>query len=160
MRLYEIDKAILDCIMVAVDEMTGEVTDELLDVEKINKLHLEKSNKIEYLAKLYLNTTSDAEAYKNEKNRLARLQKRAENKANSIKSYLDFVLNGENFKQNTVNITYKKSESVEIYDLDKLDSSFQKIKYEADKTKIKLAFKNGIEVEHASLVTKHNIQIK
>lgn len=151
--LYEINDEILNC----VDTETGEV----IDFEKFEKLKLEKNGKIEILALWYKNLISDAEAFKKEEDNLKARRKSAEGKAESIKKYLDSALNGLKFSTSKVNITYRKSESVEIEDVFKIDDSF--LKYSEplpDKKAIKEAMQAGATFEGVSLVEKQNIQIK
>ena len=62
-NLYEINQAITECI----DNETGEI----IDVEKLEELQLEREAKIENVALWYKNLLSDAEAYKAEKNAFA-----------------------------------------------------------------------------------------
>ena len=61
--LYEIDAQILSCI----DLETGEV----VDIEKLEALQIERAQKIENIALWYKNLLSDAEQYKIEKNNFA-----------------------------------------------------------------------------------------
>ena len=151
--LYEINNEILDCI----DTETGEI----IDFEKIEKLKLEKNEKIEKLALWYKNLISDVEAFKKEEDNLKARRKATENKAESIKKYLDFILGGLRFSTSKVNITYRKSESVEIEDVFKIDDSFLKYSEPVpDKKAIKEAIQAGITFEGVNLVEKQNIQIK
>ena len=90
MNLYQINAEIENCI----DTETGEI----LDVEALNNLALERDTKIENLACWYKNLMADAEALKAEKNAFAEREKAAKNKAESIKRYLSSVLQGETFK--------------------------------------------------------------
>ena len=68
--------------------------------------------------------------------------------------------NMSKFESTKNKITFRKSQSVEIYDESLIDMGFMKVKYEPDKTKIKESLKKGENVEGCELVTKTNIQIK
>ena len=59
-------------------------------------------------------------------------------------------------------INFRKSESVEVTDIDLLDADFVKttITKAADKVAIKEAIKSGENVQGAVLVTNQNLQIK
>lgn len=153
MKLYEIDNAILDCL----DTETGEI----LDVERLAELQIAREDKIKSVGEWYLNLLAEAEALKKEKEKFANRQKVAENKAESLKKWLDYALQGERFKTTTVQITYRKSEQVVIEDVYKVDERF--LKYSeptADKVEIKKALKQGEEIFGVRLETKSNISIK
>lgn len=153
MNLYEIDNQILDCI----DKDTGEV----IDVERLQELQLERDKKIENVALWYKNLLSDAEQLKAEKDAFAKREKIAKNKAESLKAYLDSALCGGNYKTTRVTISYRSSEAVVIDDIYKLDENF--VKYSeptADKDAIKKAIKAGLEIEGAHIESRSNISIK
>ena len=59
-------------------------------------------------------------------------------------------------------ISYRKSDSVEVTDLNKLPEEYIKTKIEKnpDKIAIKNAIKDGKEIDGAKIVTNYNIQIK
>lgn len=153
MRLYDIDEAILSCI----DTDTGEI----LDSDKLNALQIEREKKLENVALWIKNLTSDAEALKAEKQAFADRQKAAENKAESLKKWLTEALAGEKFKTTRVAVSFRKSKSVQVEDIWKLDDSF--VKYAeptADKAAIKKAIEAGQEVAGASLVENVSCSIK
>lgn len=152
MKLYEIDEAIMNCI----DAETGEIIDNI----RLNELQVEREKKIENVALWYKNEKSDAEQYKAEKLAFADKQAKAEAKAESLKKWLDFALNGEQYKSVKVNINYRKSDAVNVLDMAKLAENFLRVKKEADLTAIKEALKKGEVVEGAELIKKQNIQIK
>lgn len=153
MRLYEIDEAILSCI----DTETGEI----LDAEKLNALQIEREEKLENVALWIKNLKSDAEALKAEKQAFADRQKAAENKAESLKKWLTEALAGEKFKTTRVAVSFRKTKSVQVEDIWKLDDSF--VKYAEptpDKAAIKKAIEAGQEVAGATLVENVSISVK
>lgn len=153
MNLYEIDQAIMSLI----DEETGEVK----DYEAFASLQMDKETKIENTALYIKNLLSDAEQLKAEKQRFAERQKQAEAKAESLKNYLDLFLAGEKFSSTKVNVTYRKSSSIDVYDITKIPDKYLKFADPtADKTAISTALKNGVVIEGAKIVEKNNIQIK
>lgn len=111
MNLYEINAQIQACIMPSIDADTGELIEELIDVERLAFLQMEKDTKVENIAKWVKNLKAEAEALKVEKMRLADRQKRAENKIESLTRYLQDALAGEKFKSDdgTIEIRYRKS---------------------------------------------------
>lgn len=153
MRLYEIDEAILSCI----DTETGEI----LDADKLNALQIEREEKLENVALWIKNLKSDAEALKAEKQAFADRQKAAENKAESLKKWLTEALSGEKFKTTRVAVSFRKTKSVQVEDIWKLDDSF--VKYAEptpDKAAIKKAIEAGQEVAGATLVENVSISVK
>lgn len=153
-KLYEIDAEILACL----DEETGEI----VDPEKLNALMMQREHKIESVALWVKNLLSDAEAYKAEKEAFAEREKAAKNKAESLKNWLSFVLDGQKFESSRVSVTFRKSEAVQIDDENKIPREFirEKIESSPDKTLIKKVIKAGDKVEGCSIVLNNNIQIK
>lgn len=158
MNLYEIDHAILNC----VDMETGEI----INVDALNTLEMERDEKIENIALWIKNLLSDAEQIKAEKDALEEREKSARNKAENLKKYLSGYLNGSKFSTPKVVILFRKSESVDISDINKImslndaDSYLKYAEPKPDKTAIKDAIKNGKKIPGCSLVEKQNIQIK
>lgn len=153
MRLYEIDEAILSCI----DTETGEI----LDADKLNALQIEREEKLENVALWIKDLTAEAAALKAEKQAFADRQKAAENKAESLKKWLTDALNGEKFKTTKVAVSFRKTKSVQVEDIWKLDDSF--VKYAEptpDKAAIKKAIEAGQEVAGATLVENVSCSVK
>ena len=153
MNLYEIDSAIMDC----VDMETGEI----IDMEALENLQMERDQKIENIGCWIKNLLADAKALKEEKDNLTARQKSAENKAASLKKYLSSYLNGEKFKTAKVAISYRKSDSVDIAEGAVIPEKY--LKYSdptPDKIGLKTALKAGEELPGISIVTSSNIQIK
>lgn len=155
MNIYEIDEAIL----ALVDPETGEV----VDVEALEALEMERDRKISNVACWYKDLKAEAEAIKAEKQNLARRQQSCENKAEQLKDYLFRALNGLKYKDSKVSISYRKSEEVivdESLDLNTLPEDLLRVKLEPNKTAIKDAIKEGMEVKGCTLMEKNNIQIR
>lgn len=153
MKLYEIDNAIMDC----VDMETGEI----IDIERLSALQMERDRKIEGIGCWIKNLLADAKALKEEKDNLAARQKAAENKAASLKEFLSKYLNGEKFKTAKVAISYRKSDSVDISADATIPDDFLKYAEPTpDKVGLKAALKAGKEIPGITLVTSQNIQIK
>ena len=152
MNLYEINKAMQECINLE----TGEI-----DLELFEKLQLEKDEKIENVALWIKNLSSDVESMENEKKAFEERIKAAKNKVIALKTYLEMALNGDKFQTAKCCITFRKSKSVNVLDVSKLDKDY--LKYAeptADKTAIKKAIESGVTVAGAVLVENLNVQIK
>ena len=158
MKLYEIDNAILECI----DLETGEI----IDTEQLDKLQMERDTKLENVACWIKDLKAEAEALKNEKQALAERQKVAENKAESLKKWLAYALQGEKFKTPKCAISFRKSEAVEVTDegLNNLMKEHDELlTYKApepNKTAIKQALKDGLSVEGVQLIQNVSTIIK
>ena len=159
MTIYEIDNEIMNCI----DVETGEV----IDTEKLNDLQMERDAKIENVALWIKELKAEAEAIKNEKQALADRQRVAENKAESLKNWLAYALNGEKFKTAKCSISYRNSESVEVTEegLEALMRDHEDLLTyktpEPNKKAIKDAIKNdGLTVAGVQLVQKTSTIIK
>lgn len=152
-NLYEINES----LTALIDEETGEI----LDFEAFEALSLERETKLENIALWIKNLNADAAMYKAEKQAFEEKQKRAERKAESLKTYLSTFLNGEKFKTARVDCFFKKSESVNIINVSQLSVLYFKYPEPIpDKIAIKAAIKEGKEVAGAEILVKNNLQIK
>lgn len=153
MTLYEIDQAILGCI----DLETGEI----IDKEMLDQLEMDREAKIENVACWIKELKAEAEALKAEKMEFAKRQQVAENKMESLKNWLAYTLNGQAFKSTRASVTLRKSQSVEVADIWKLDENYLRYKEpEADKKAIKEALKAGHTVAGATLVENTSVIIR
>ena len=158
LKLYEIP-AEIDAL---IDPDTGEIT----DTEKLTELVNRFNNGVEWLALEVKNSLAEADALKKEKDAFAQREKVASNRAKNLKNYLTYLLNGEKFKTDKVAISWRRSEQVQVDEENflpwaKEHNAFLRWKEpEVDKTALKEAFKQGIEVPYAELVENQSIQIK
>ena len=158
MKLYEIDEAILNCI----DTETGEI----IDADQLDKLTMERDTKIENVACWIKDLKAEAEALKAEKQALSERQKVAENKAESLKKYLAYALDGKKFSTAKCAVSFRSTESVEVTDegLNNLMKEHDELlTYKApepNKTAIKQAIKDGLNVAGIQLVQNTSTIIK
>ena len=163
MKLYEIDARIEACVKLDENRVVDTETGEIIDLEALAALEMERDKKIENLGCWYKNLLADAEALKAQKAAFAEREKAARNKAESLKSFLSRYLDGKKFETTKVAISFRKSEAVEfdssfIHDV---PPDFLKFKEpELDKTAVKKAIKNGETVPGCELVTRQNVQVK
>lgn len=169
LSIYDIDLAIIEAaeaLNSLVDEETGEVTD--IDIfedlkAEIDGLQMKREKKISNVACWYKNLKAEAEAIKAEKQKLAKRQQAIENKAENLKKYLEYALQGEKFHDAVTSISYRKSKSVVVDpDMDpfNLPIQFQKVTVEPNKTELKKAIEGGQTVEGVEIVEKTSMQIK
>lgn len=159
MKLYEIEDAILECI----DMETGEI----IDIDRLNELQMEREAKIENVACWIKDLKAEAEAIKAEKMALAERQKAAENKAESLKNWLAYALDGQKFSTARCAVSFRKTEAVEVTPegLENLMSGGcdDLLTYEQpkpNKTAIKQALKDGLNVQGVRLTQNTSTIIK
>lgn len=160
MKLYEIEWAIMACI----DPETGEI----VDAEKLDALRMDRYEKIENVALWVKNLEAEAEAYKAEKEAFATRERVTRNKAESLKKWLAYALQGQKFTSTKAAVSFRTSEAVEITDPEffrmwasKENNDLLNYKLpEPNKTAIKEAIRNGQLVPGVQLVKRQNIQIK
>ena len=119
--------------------------------------------KVENTAKYIKNVESDIEGIKAEINRLTTLKKQKERNTEWLKSNIEYALKTkgiEKLEVGTFKCGYRKSESVEVEDLNALPMDYIKTKMEPDKTAIKKALKAGEELIGVRLKTNMNFYIK
>lgn len=163
MTLFEINEAIKQAIESAIDPETGEIT----DFSALEELAIAKEEKIKNTALYVLNLRAEAEALEKQEKKFKERKQAIQNREKRILARLEFDLNGESFNSTEVNISYRKSKSVQITDSQAFEDyanlypEYRKpFVIEADKTAIKEAITSGKEIPGCEVVTKLNMQIK
>ena len=158
--LYEIESKYL-AIMGQIEDGEGEITPELDQALDINKAELVAKSKgyIEFIGSQdsYINRL-DAEI-----KRLTAIKKvRTTLTAKLKEKLLDAVKLYGDYDAGLFNLGTRKSQAVEIIDLDQLpkDYTITTIKTQPDKAKIKAAIKDGEDVPGAQLNDNVNLKIK
>lgn len=152
MNLYEIAQQILSL----ADEETGEIT----DFEQLDKLQMEREQKLENIALWIKNLAAEEAALTAEKQSFEKRIKQVKSLKERLMRYLSEILNGETFKTSKVICKFRKSKSVRVNNVFALPKEY--IRYldpEADKNSIKKALTEGKEVAGAELVITLNLQI-
>lgn len=156
--LFNYVRQIDDIIAMATDE--DGVIDESV-MEQLDALELEKNEKIDNCIAFFKSRKAMANALKEEKKAIERRQKTAENEMERMKDYLAYCLKGETHESTAGKISYRKTESVEITDVDKLPADLLRYRDpEPNKTEIKNVLKKGTEVSGAQLVAGFSVIIK
>lgn len=160
MTLWQIDERINKILEndFCVDDETGEI----FLPEDLDKLDVERTEKIENIALYVKNLKCEADAIKRE---IDNLKIRAEikiKKAERLTSYLDEILGGEKFETSKVALSYRKSTSVKIENEELLPDEFMTIKTDKKPNKVAIAklLKNGETIIGCELIEKQNLQIK
>ena len=166
-KLWEIPQAIEDVTDYLVDPETGEVLSDEEARELIDKLEIEKDNKVEYLAKLVKNYNAEVDALKAQKKVFDERIKSATKKADRIKDYIKFSLQGEKWKAEdaSISVSYRTTKDVvNVTNLDNIPVEYYKpvAHYEInlDKTRIKKELKEGITIEGVELEDRQSVIIK
>ena len=162
--LYDIDQEILAC----VDQDTGEI----LDVEKLDALQMEREAKLEGVALWVKDLKAESAAVKEEADKLNARKKALDNKIESIKTWLLHALDGEKLKTPRCNVYQTHSQRVTIVGDEKdliawlernTEDPREYIRYkdpELRKDEIKKALKDGKEIEYAKLEETESVVIK
>ena len=152
-NLYEINAAILAC----VDLETGEI----IDLDQLHELQMEREQKIENVALWYKNLVSDAAQYAEEEKAFNKKKQTAQAQAERVKAYLLDALQGEKYKSARVNISFRNNSRVIVDDVLNLPPRFVRFAApEPNKTEIAAAIKNGEEVNGARIEFSQSIIIK
>jgi len=121
--------------------------------------------KAENYCKLIRNLEADAEAYKVEKDRLAKKQKSIENRVDEIKKYLQYeaskiIETGTSRKVGLFTLAIRNNpEKLEVIDEAYIPDIFKKVYTELDKEMIKESLKIGTDVPGARLVSGTSLRI-
>lgn len=163
MKLFDIDERLAACVKLDESRVVDTESGEIIDLEAIAALEMERNKKIENLGCWYKNLLADAEALKAQKNAFAEREKAAKAKAESLKGFLGRYLNGKKFETAKVAMSFRKSEAVEFDAkcIGDVPEEFLKFKDpELDKVAVKKAIKAGETVPGCELVQRQNLQIK
>ena len=159
--LYEIDQEILDC----VDAESGEI----LDVEKLDALQMEREEKLEGVALWIKDMKAEAEAIKAEADKLTARKKALDTKIDGLKNWLTMALDGGKLKTARCNVYQTHSQRLAVADeaglisfLKTLEDPGRFVRYteELRKDEIKKALKEGYEIPGACLEETESVVIK
>ena len=151
--LYEIQEDILSCI----DLKTGEI----IDVERLHGLQMERRQKIRNIACWIKNLLADARAYEEEEKTFAVRKTAAKNKADSLKQYLSDCLHGEKIQDKEFSIGWRKSQKIHIDEGATIPPAYLILAPDkVDKQGLKDALRQGVLLPGTTLMEYNNIQIQ
>ena len=158
MTLYQINEQLRNAIEFGCDPETGEI----FDTAALEELEMARDEKIENICLFIKDLKAEAAAIKAEKDALDARMKVSTRKAEQLTNYLQQELAGEKFKTSKCVISYRKTQSVSIFDIDALPKDYIRIKTstEPDKLMIKEAIKAGESVPGAVLEERQSMTIK
>lgn len=156
-NLYQIRREIED-FEYEVDEETGE----LLNVLAWDELNMSFEEKVENIACSIKNLASDVLDFKTEEDQLAKRRRSKEKKIEYLKRLLADNMNGQKFSTAKCAVSFRRSETVEVDDVDSIPSELktETVQVKPDKNAIKALLKAGENVTGCHLVENQNIQIK
>jgi len=157
--LFDIKNEYLEIIN-QVEEMEGEITPELSEQLTINEEQLQTKS-IGYVAVIRQREALN-ELVSNEIKRLQAIKKRNDTLIDNLENrLLDAVKTFGNFESGLTKFGTRKSESIEVEDVNLLPTEFKTIKVTetADKTALKKAIKEGQEIKGVTLKTNTNLKI-
>ena len=160
--LYEINQDILSC----VDMETGEI----LDVEKLDALQMEREAKLEGVALWVKDLSAEAAAVKEEADKLNARKRALDNKITALKMWLLIALDGGKLKTPRCNVYQTHSQRLKVENeaglvdfLLSLDNPEEYLRFkdpELRKDEIKKALKDGDFFPGAALEETESVVIK
>ena len=144
-------------------ENGGELTPELELALQINKDNFHsKSENYAYITKQF---DGEIDIIDNEIKRLQQAKKTREKAIERLKANIEMAMTTfevDKIETPLIKISFRKSESVEVEDVNNLPALYKVVKVSetADKLKIKDALKSGMFIEGCSIKTNRNLQIK
>ena len=169
MTLYDIDAQIAALDGAAEDDMLIDAeTGELVSVaQALDALRMEREAKLENVACWVKNLYAEADAIREEENRLIKRRKAAETKAANLKAWLLAAMTREDgttdkLKTGRVMVSVKRNPPSTVVDDELLPSTYKvaKITYQANKELIKRELLAGGEVPGAHLEYGRSVVIK
>ena len=153
----------MNAILALIEDGGGELTPELEQALTITEGQF--AAKAEDYGKAILNLRAMAVAAKAEKDRLANLQKFYENAQKRLADAISSAMQAfghDKVENGTLRLSLRHTTATEVDDIDQVPQFFKTTKVEtvADKTAIKKAIQDGIEVPGAHLVENVSLQIK
>jgi hypothetical protein len=159
--IYELNKDYAELSAMLEAAETEEEIQAIQDTLEMINVSIEE--KLENTAMYMVNVESDIQGIKTEIDRLTKIKKAKENAVERLKNNVEYAMKQKGIDALTVGTFkcgYRKSESVEITNLDVIPADFTKVEIKADKTAIKKAIKSGEVVEGAEIKVNQNFYIK
>lgn len=160
MKLYELTQNYLNLLdLLENPDIPKEVVESALEEVEGNF-----EDKAENIVKLIKSIEADIKGYKEEENRLSTRRKALENKAKSLKKYLQSsmkALEKESIKGKLFTIyTQKNQPSLIIDDIDKLPKEYKRTVEETDNKKIKEDLLNKVKIPGARIEVTKSLRIR
>lgn len=179
LNLWQIDERLRMLEDYMMDIETGECLSDEDFAKKFDEVQMALSDKIENTSCFIKSLNAEIECYKAEENNIAKRRKVKENLANRLKQNIDRYIRCQftdedgninleslskyKFETPKVRLSYRKSNTLNITDLDKIPEKYIKPRVikesDVDKTTIKKEIKNN-KISGVVLTTNINMQVK
>lgn len=178
-NLFDIQDSMMNLLEYHVNDDTGEIVETEEEFNELyNSIQLDLQTKLDNTNCLQKMIDGELDVIDKEIKRLTAEKKAREKKKEWLKNRVDYFVKRQftdeqgNVDEESVHkyklelphskISYRKSDSVEVADVEMLPEEYVKTKIEKnpDKVAIKNAIKGGKEIKGAKIVTNYNIQIK
>lgn len=159
--IYELNKNYMELTAMLEVAETPEEIEAIKNTLEMLDCSIEE--KIENTAKYMVNAEADIQGIKAEIDRLNKVKKSKESTIETLKNNIEYSMKQkgiEKLEVGTFKAGYRKSESVEIINLNVIPADFTKVEIKADKIAIKKAIKAGEMVEGAEIKLNQNFYIK
>lgn len=158
------EKVSLYNILEAEDFIERMKQEDDVELEEFSKtLAIQEKNKVNAIVGFLRETELTAESAEIESKRLADIAKFYKNRVERVKQSVKLAMEShgiEKIETDMFRISFRKSESVLVDDVEVLPAEYVVLKKSADKTAIKKAIKDGKNVEGARIIANNNLQIK
>lgn len=154
MNLFEINQQISEC----VDFETGEI----IDIEKLEALSMERDSKIENVACWIKNLEDDIRGLDAQEKAFKERKEKAKKKVESLKKYLSGALDGQKFSTARCMVSFRRTSKVNVLDESIIPAEYmtEKVTREPNKTAIGAAIKAGGEIPGCELVQNISPTVK
>jgi len=163
MNLFEINQNLRAIVNdgFSVDLETGEL---LFDESNLNELENTRAEKFLAIGKIVKEKEAFSKSIKEQEKAMAERRRVLENEVSRLKEWaLINMTEKDKFEDSQIKVSYSKgSESVEVLDLEALDTKYvvEKYSHTADKKALKEALKSGEFIEGVTLQRKPSLGIK
>ena len=162
MKKYCLDEKYQE-IYNSLSERGGKITPKIN--AEINNLYDNLENKLENFALMYKNIACDEDVLKQKYESIIVQKKSLETCKEMLRQVLDELMTADNrtkYRTPHVDLSYRKSTSLQINDFEALPDNFKMQSFEtkAKRTEIILGLKNGDQIPGATLCQAQNLQIK
>lgn len=161
--LFDIDREISACIKLEnSDDFVNTETGEIIDVQALDALKMEKEKKLRNIGCWVLNLKAEEQAIVDQIKKFTARKQAIHNKIESLQNYTAAALNGEPWKCTECEYKWRMTESVQFNgDIKAVPVEYLRLKEpELDKAKIKKALKSGVVIAGCTLEKKNSMSIK
>ena len=169
MKLYVVNQLIEGIFEQLVDPETGELLENEALMAQLESLQMKRSQIMEHLAKLVLNTRAQMTALKEEEKRLKERRASLEHKDTKLMEILDRECGGEKTDCGVATVCYRKTTRVEVDDdatavtwlIDNGHTQCYRVPApEISKTEVKKLLAAGTEIPGVALVQDYSCSLR